>query len=192
MFNFKSKRAPELYRACRELPIHNFNEVANNNDFSFLKKNNQDVVSDEVLQLAWLDILDEFLKISNNVYADNILNKKSKIILLHKRLEVLQAMKYCIIRNIDIEAELKEYRIKKDKIDVQISLVQNDINRLSNSLPKEQEQQASSEEGNQNFEASIAVLLEKGYRIDRYTMVVTEWTAALNRIEKQNKANSHG
>lgn len=182
LFN-RAKKKAELYRKCNELPIHNFNEVASNNDFSFLKKNKQDIVSDKDLQLAWLDILDEYLKISKNVYADNILNKKSKIILLQKKLEVLQVMKYCVDREIDIDSYLKEYRIKKEKIGINIGMVQNDINRISNSIPKEE----TAKDSNMDFEASIALLMEKGYRIDRYTTVVTEWTAALNRIEKQHQ-----
>ena len=169
------------------MPIHNFNEVASNNDFSFLKKNPQDVVSDEDLQLAWLDILDEYLRISNNLIVINSLHKKDKIIKLQSRLNVFLAMKYNAEIGVNIDAELKEYKIKKDKIQVNIGMIKNDIGRLSNSIFENEEKNNS--DISKHFEDSLALLMEKGYRVDRHIMVVTEWVAALNRIEKQIKVN---
>jgi len=187
LFNFKAKRKPQLYNRCNTLPIHNFNEVASNNDFSFLKKNPQDVVSDEDLQLAWLDILDEYLRISNNLIVINSLHKKDKIIKLQSRLNVFLAMKYNAEIGVNIDAELKEYKIKKDKIQVNIGMIKNDIGRLSNSIFENEEKNNS--DISKHFEDSLALLMEKGYRVDRHIMVVTEWVAALNRIEKQIKVN---
>lgn len=146
------------------------------------------MVSDEDLQLAWLDILDEYLTISNNAIAINLLKKRAKIILLEKRLHVLEVMKFCADRNIEIEKELKEYRIKKDKIHVNIGMIKNDISRLSNSMPSESEQQSS----NTDFDRSIAMLNKNGYNINRFTTVVSEWVQALNILEQQHKANKNG
>jgi len=185
---FKSKAKPQLYRACRELPVHNFNEVASNNDFSFLKKNPNDVVSDEDLQLAWLDILDEYLTISKNALVLNAMSKKAKVILLEKKLHVLEVMKFCAERGIDIDEELKEYRLKKDKIQINIGLIKNDINRLSNSMPNETERKNS----NTDFDRSIAMLNKNGFNINRFTTVVSEWVQALNILEQQQIANQNG
>jgi hypothetical protein len=185
LFNCKSKRKPQLYRKCNELPIHNFNEVSSNNDFTFLKKNNGDVVNDEDLQLAWLDILDEYLTISNNAFAIALLKKKAKIILLEKKLHVLEVIKFCVDRCIDIDSELLQYRIKKDKVAANIGMVKNDINRLSSSIPDEAEQKKR----NTDFDRSIAMLNKNGFNINRFTTVVSEWVEALNILEKQNTPN---
>lgn len=185
-FQKKQKaRKNNYYSKCNELPIHNFNEVASNNDFSYLIKNKDEAVSDDVLQLAWLDILDEYLTISKNAIALNALKKKAKIMLLEDKLRLLEVMKYCDDRGINIDAELAQCRIKKDKIQVNIGMIKNDINRLISSIPNEEEKKGS----NDNFENSIALLLEKGYNVNRHKMVVTEWVAALGRIEKQYEAN---
>jgi len=186
VFQKKFRKSNEnVYKRCNELPIHNFNEVASNNDFNYLKKDRNEDVTDEVLQLAWLDILDEYLTISKNAIALNALKKKAKIMLLEDKLRLLEVMKYCDDRGINIDAELAQCRIKKDKIHVNIGMIKNDINRLISSIPNEEEKKGS----NDNFENSIALLLEKGYNVNRHKMVVTEWVAALGRIEKQYEAN---
>jgi len=185
-FQKKQKaRKNNYYSKCNELPIHNFNEVASNNDFSYLIKNKDEEVSDEVLQLAWLDILDEYLTISKNNIALNALKKKAKITLLQKRLDTLEIMKYCADRGIDIDAELAQYRIKKDKIQVNIGMVKNDIARLSSSVPSESEKKGS----NNTFDRSIAMLNKNGFNINRFTTVVTEWVQALDILEQQHIAN---
>lgn len=181
---FKSKREPQLYKKCNELPIHNFNEAANG-DYSFLKKNSGDVVSDEDLQVAWLDILDEYLTVSNNTYAVTLLKKKAKAILLEKKLYVLQTMKFCADRNIDIDEYLKEYNIKKEKLAVNIGMIKNDLNRLVNTMPESAEKQSNSTD----FDRSIAVLNKNGFNINRFTTVVSEWVQALNILEQQHKQN---
>lgn len=179
------KKKDNVYCKCNELVIHNFNEVASNNDFSYLKKNKNEVVSDEALQLAWLDILDEYLTISNNAIAVSSLQKKAKVIKLEKKMHVFQMMKFCIDRNIDISEYLKEYNVKADKVQVNIGMIKNDISRLNNGIPSETERSNS----NTDFDRSIAMLNKNGFNINRFTTVVSEWVQALNILEKQYKAN---
>ncbi len=181
----KTKSAAKLYRKCNELSIHNFNEVASNNDFSFLKKNSQDLVSDEELQSAWLDILDEYMTISDNKLAISLLSKKAKLILLEKKLHVFEMMKFCLNRNINIDEQLAQYRIKKDKVQANIGMVKNDINRISATMPTQEERTVN----NTDFDRSIAMLNKNGFNINRFTTVVSEWVQALNILEKQSKAN---
>ena len=127
-----------LFNKCNELPIHNFNEIANNNDFSYLKRDRNSVVSDELIQSTWLNILDEFLSISNNTYAVNMLKKRSKILLLERRLKVLEALNYCISKGIDVSIEMKEYRMTNNRLNSNISLIKNDISRSTNTIPTEE------------------------------------------------------
>ncbi len=176
-----------LFTKCSELPIHNFNEVANNNDFSYLKRNRNSIVSDDEIQSAWLNILDEFLKISNNAYAINILKKKSKVIHLGKKLQVLQIAKYAIDKGIDVTDILKQYKITEKSLNANIGLIKNDISRINSAVPDEEEEDL--QDRNQDFENTIVLLLENGYHINRNETVVTTWVSALNRLDKKYKAN---
>lgn len=173
-----------LFTKCNELPIHNFNEIANNGDFSYLKRDRNSVVSEEEIQSTWLNILDEFLSISNNTYAVNMLKKRSKILLLERKLKVFEALNYCISKEIDVSNELKEYRMTKNRLASNISLIKNDISRLSNTIPKEEK----NNNGSSEFERTIAIIIKNGYQIDRFKTVVSEFCSILNLIEQQNKA----
>ncbi len=173
-----------LFNKCSELPIHNFNEIANNNDFSYLKRDRNTIVSEEEIQSTWLNILDEFLKISNNTFAFNMLKKRSKIILLDRKLKVFEALQYCISKGIDVSNELKEYRMTKERLASNIGLIKNDISRLSNSIPTEEK----NNNGNSEFERTIAIIIKNGYQIDRFKTVVSEFCSILNLIEQQHKA----
>lgn len=186
MFLRKKRNKSNVYRNCNELPIHNFNEVDSFSRFEFLKKNQDDNVSEEVLQLAWLNILDELLTISNNKIAINIIKKKTDVLLLHRKMKVLEALKICIDLNIDVDQQLKEYKTTKEKISIHIGMLKNDINRIT---PAEESVDEVRDENanNLNFENSIVRLIEKGYQIDRFKTVVSTWITALNRLEKLEK-----
>ncbi len=173
-----------LFTKCNELPIHHFNEIANNNDFSYLKRDRNTIVSEEKIQSTWLNILDEFLTISNNTFAFNMLKKRSKIILLDRKLKVFEALQYCISKGIDVGKELKEYRMTKERLASNIGLIKNDISRLSNSIPTEEK----NNNGNSEFERTIAIIIKNGYQIDRFKTVVSEFCSILNLIEQQHKA----
>jgi hypothetical protein len=173
-----------LFNKCNELPIHNFNEIANNNDFSYLKRDCNSVVSDDLIQSTWLNILDEFLSISNNTYAVNMLKKRSKILLLERRLKVLEALNYCISKGIDVSIEMKEYRMTNNRLNSNISLIKNDISRLTNTIPTEEKTNNNSSD----FERTIAIIIKNGYQIDRFKTVVSEFCSILNLIEQQHKA----
>lgn len=179
---FQKTQLQKIYRKCNELPIHNFNEISNNGDFDYLKINKKYFVSDIDLQNAWLEILNEFLVISKNSQTFNILNKQANIMQLEMRLRVLQSFKMCIEDKINIQNYLLEYKIKPENIDQHIGLVKNDLSKFYNEIPKGNE----SKKENQ-FEETIAVILENGYQINRFTTVVSEWVAILNRIELKHK-----
>lgn len=168
-----------LYRKCSELPIHNFNEVSSNGDFSYLKKNRNDEVSNTELELCWLNILDEYFTLTDNPMAVANLKKRIRLILMDRKLEVLNALKLCIERNVNVDSELKEYRTSKQKITIHIGMLMNDIQRVQKSLPKENEEKQSAT----NFDDSIAFIIENGYQINRHTTVVSEYCSILKRIK---------
>ncbi len=171
------KKEPNLYRKCNELPIHNFNEVSNNNDLSYLKIDKKDVVSDIDLENAWLEILNEYLTISKNKDTFNLLNNQSNILLLETKLKVFLCLKNCIDNKIEVEEYLLDYKIKAENIDQHIGLIRNDLEKFKKEIPQNQKSNSNS------FEETIAVILENGYQINRFSMVVSEWVAILNRIQ---------
>jgi hypothetical protein len=187
MLSRKKRNKSNVYRNCNELPIHNFNEVDSFGRFEYLKKNPDDDVSEYELQLAWLDILDELLTISDNKIAINIINKKIQFIRLGRKLKVLEALKICVEMDLDVDSQLKEYNTSKQKLNVHIGMLKNDINRIKPSEESEVDVAKDSNESNLNFENSIVRLIEKGYQIDRFKTVVSTWITALNRLSKMEK-----
>ena len=108
--------------------------------------------------------------------------KKSELIFLEKKLHVFEILKFCTDRNINVEVQLKEYRTSKEKISIHIGMLKNDISRISKSLPQEEIKKDSTE-----FDRTIAVLSQAGFKIDRFTTVVSEWVQMLDIFQQQNK-----
>ncbi len=184
-FNFRKKRKVErydLYDKCNILPIHNFNEVMNG-DLSFLQKDRNVKVPEDVLQEVWINVLDEYLKISKSAITISMLGKKVKSVYLISQLDVFTALQKCIDYGTDVSELLKKYKVKPETLNQKISLVKNEINLL---FSKEQNREETSSE-NSNFEMSLVMIRKEGYTVDRFKMVVTEWCAILNQIEKQHK-----
>lgn len=177
---FKKEKKVKLYTKCSEFPVHNFFEAMNGN-LAYLKKNIDDVVSDEELENTWINILDEFIILSKNVVTQNMIRKKINFLILIQKLSVYEALKVCIDNRVDVEAELKEYKVKKDRINTKIALIKNDIAKLK---PKENESNNSTND----FDTSIAMILKNGYQINRFQTTVSEYCAILNSIEQQAKA----
>ncbi|WP_027381873.1 hypothetical protein [Epilithonimonas caeni] len=180
---FRKTKVFDLYDKCNILPIHNFNE-AMSGDLSFLKKDPNSKVPDFILQNLWIEILDEFLKISDNKISMMMLGKKIKTVYLLSQMDVFTAIKVSINAGVDVEPYLKKYRVKKENIDLKISLLKNEINRIFFSENKKENNDG---QGHSNFEMSLAMIRKEGYSVDRFKMVVTEWCAILNQIEKQHK-----
>jgi len=180
VFFKKTKKIARLYTKCSELCIHNFNEVATNNDFNYLKLNKNDVATDIELETAWLGILDEYFRISKNVQGLNILKKKTSLLFLENKLHVFEAMQICLSKNINIDLEMKMYRTDKNILKIHIGMIKNDINRILKSLPVEENSKDDNE-----FDRSLAVLSQAGFKIDRFTTVVSEWVQMLRIFEQQ-------
>lgn len=179
-FKKKPVQKAELYTRCNVLPVHNFNEIATNNDFNYLKVNKSDTATDLELQTAWLGILDEYFRISKNVQGLAILKKKTSLLFLENKLHVFEAMQICIFKNINIDLEMQLYKTNKDILKVHIGMIKNDIARISKTLPVEENTKDENE-----FDRSLAVLSQAGFKIDRFTTVVSEWVQMLKVFELQ-------
>lgn len=181
-FNKTIRKKAVLFTKCSELPIHNFNEIANNNDFNYLKVNKTDTATDEELMIAWLVILDEYFRISKNVHGISILKKKTSLMFLQKKLQVFEALQICLSKNINVEKEMILYKTNKDIIKIHVGMIKNDIQRVFKSLPVEENRKEDNE-----FDRTVAVILKNGFQINRFKTTVSEWVQILQLIEQQNK-----
>lgn len=192
LFLTKPKKKTEskevlIYRNCRELPIHNFNECMNG-DMTYLiagkrtpnavKLFLQTVNTEQV----WLEIMNEYIELSKNNRAKKMLQNKNKIIWLQRRLNVLELIQQGIDEGYDVSEYLTEYKLKKEKVKSQIALAKNELARLA---PKNENHE--DEKSKNDFDTSIAYILENGYQINRFTTVVSEYCEILNRIEQKNR-----
>lgn len=173
-----------IFKKCNQLPIHNFNEIATTQNLNYLKKDLNSEVPEEELQQTWIDILDEYFRISNNTYASQLFRKKINVLLLEKRLHVLEVLKVCIERGCNVDAEMKMYRVTKDNISASIGIIKNDLTRITKTI-----QVGDTHQDETEFDRTIAIILKNGFHINRNTTVVSEWCAILNLIEQQQKAN---
>jgi FtsZ-binding cell division protein ZapB len=180
----QKKSTPKLYRKCSELSIHAYNEIDTYGNYEYLKANQSDEVSDEELQLAWLDIVDEVIHLSNNSTMRYSVERKVKLIALIRKMRVYQSIKYCLDLGVEVTQTLKDYRLKAEIINTNIALLQMEIDKLT---PKKEVLQ--SKKDSKDFEMSIVVLMENGYQVDRFKMSVATWILALNRIEEKHKQN---
>ena len=180
----KNKLVAKLYDKCNLLPIHNFNEISNNNNFEYLKINQNDVVSEIELQECWLGILDEFYKLSKNTSAKNQFQMQIDLMLLQRKLNVFETIYQCLENDIDVLKECKIYKIIPEQIRQHIGVVKNRIGLIYENMPK-----SNNAKFENQFEKTIAIILKNGFQINRHTTVVSEWCAILNLIEEQNKAN---
>ena len=182
----KSKPS-DLYRKCNELPIHNFNEVQNNGDFSYLKKNRNEEVSNEELGACWMEILCEYFTLNNDPQSLNNLKKKIQLLKLERRIDVFLVLIDCIDKGIDVEAEMKQYKTNKQNIKKRYGLLVNDLNKIIEMMPNNDNQ----EQSKVDFDDSIAYIIENGYQVNRHTTVVSEYIAILKRIKAKNKKQKH-
>jgi len=106
---------------------------------------------------------------------------------MNYKLEVLNALKICQDKGINIDKELKQFKTDKAKLNTHIGMIKNDISRISNSLPVEDNKQDNSE-----FDRTLAIIMKYGYKINRFKTTVSELEAIKQLIEEQNKAEKNG
>jgi len=167
-----------LYQNCREIPIHNFNEISITGDMSFLIKEKGKHTEDE-LQDKWIDLIDEYNGYFNK--ENESLEKNKQIELLRFEYLKLIAIKNLILSNEngdEVKKILKKLNIKEDKLDRFISSCLSNLNKLS------LENNIKSDNG-YSFEESLIVLNENGFNVDRFKNTVSEYAFFINRLNKK-------
>lgn len=178
-----------IYQNCRELPIHNFNEVIITGDLNFLVKD-KSIQDPELLNQQWKNILDEFHEISNDKAFNRILLEKAEIIYLQGKVLACQV----IIgigtngQNEEITEKIKELRSRYRIRDVKQALASTK-NKLKLKIAQF-ERMTTHEESKVSLGAMIAnVSRILGYKIDRFTTTVEEWVELIKTAEEIAKEN---
>lgn len=156
------------YKNCRELPIHNFNEIGLSNDLSYLISDNSKH-DDQELKDAWLDILTDFILINpdKGIKYENEL--KQRLFYLVNRLSVLEKV---IEYDLYTDAILGKLKLKKKNVRREFNKVRQRTAQLRAKLKTEEkvEQEVNT------FEKTLAQLTKfYGAKIDRFTTTVSEW-----------------
>lgn len=168
-----------IYKTCRELPIHNFNEIGITNDFKHLISDKSEH-SEEELKEAWLDILNEFILINpeSGLKYENEL--KIQLFKLVTRLQVLENMIRFSIYSEDL---LKKLGITKKNIRRELNKTRQKTTKLRAKLKVDEKVETEVN----GFEKTLAQLTKfYGAKIDRFTTTVSEW------LELRNTAINNG
>lgn len=167
-----------LYKNCRELPIHIFNEISLTNDLNLLiKENNNNYTEDQLLD-KWIDIIDEYNKLSgsDNAYNEKISYEKNKL-KLYILIAVRDLRDTVGIDNEELKLLCKDFSFRIDKIDLY-------INSILKSLKTQDELDKLNIDKKNNFEDILAVLNENGFNINRFITPVSEYLAYINRLKE--------
>ena len=81
-----------FYKNCRELPMHNFNEIQITNDLNYLVKD-KTKQSDEDLQRHWIEILEESFELSKDTNQKKFFKDKSELIHLEVKINILHTLR---------------------------------------------------------------------------------------------------
>lgn len=178
-----------LYQNCRELPIHNFNEIIITGDFKFLVKDGSEQDTEELAN-HWQNIIDEFHEISNDKTFNMLLKNKAELMYLQGKCMACEIIISLFGMNLnDYQKELiqklrKSYRIK----DAKLSLAHT-TNRLNIKI-SQFERMSSHKESKTSLGAMIINISRiVGYKLDRFTTTVEEWVEAVKMADEIIKAN---
>lgn len=173
-----------LYKNCRELPYHNFNEVQVEGDLTYLIKDKTEH-DDIELKEHWINILEEYFTLTNDFSQTKFFRDKAELNYLQLKLSVLKHVKPLLRLNLNkaqkekIDEVLKKYRVTDVEQDIlgttdDINLKINRFNLAYNSEKKS------------NFEELLALMRMNGCQVNRHEITVTEWIALLNQMKKQS------
>jgi hypothetical protein len=171
-----------LYRNCRELPVHNFNEIVITNNLSFLIKDQEEHKQEE-LKSHWKEIITEYETLIDDSKIAYMYRLKAEIIYLKQKIQFLILAQAIYEAGYDISEHIKP--IKPQELKTYISAARNTLN-----LKLKQEANDGKESKDipiNAFEEAIATAKGNGYLIDRYTLPVSEWIAISSQLEKKAK-----
>lgn len=179
-----------LYQNCRELPIHNFNEVIVTDDFKHLIKDNSQHSAEE-LSNQWQIIVEEYNRISDDQSFKKTLRDKCEIYYLQSKLSACEI----ILKFKDFELEDEQIQQLNDlKKAFKIRNVSEAHSSTQNKLQLKIEQFQRSqthEESKSSLGHNIANLSRiLGMKINRFTTTVEEWVELLKMADEVIKENS--
>lgn len=157
-----------LYKNCRELPIHNFNECMEGN-LSYLVVSGEH--TDDELESKWVDILDEYNALTKTGVDTNII-KRCEIVSLQLQIDLI--VELSTLSNVE---EFQKYTQNKDRL---IAGLTNKLNRKIKELPKNTDKN--------DFDKTLAVLNSNGFTIDRFKTPVSEYVKMLELLDEKIKA----
>lgn len=181
-----------LYQNCRELPIHNFNEIIITGNLNFLVKDGS-IQNDDELAVLWQSILDEFHELSDDKSYNQLLKNKAEIIYLQGKVMACEILIALFGRTLteEQEAKVKELR-SKYKIKNAKTALAHTRNRL-NIKVDQFNRMTSNSESKHNLGRMISnVSRIVGYKIDRFNTTVEEWIESVklaDEIVKENQKN---
>lgn len=171
-----------LYKNCRELPYHNFNEVQVEGDLTYLIKD-KEKHDDVELKNHWINILEEYFKLNNDFSQAKFFRDKSELNYLQLKLTTLKHIKPLLDIKLNKEQKnklnelLKKYRVTN--LDQDILGTTDDINLKINRFNLSYDNEKKS-----NFEETLAVMRINGCQVNRHEITVTEWIALLGQMRK--------
>ena len=172
-----------LYKNCRELLYHNFNEIQLTGDLSYLIKDNEEHTEDELTE-HWENIVEEYLEISNNFEQKKFFRDRAELKALELKLSILQTIQYITKLGLNKEQEkqieviLKRYRVFN--LDQDILGTKDDINikikKFKNAF-----------DGNEgvSFDEILSSLRINGISVSRKELTVSEYVSLLKEIKKK-------
>lgn len=170
----------KLYHNCRELPVHNFNEVMYTGNLQWLVVNGE--VDDYTLRDTWISILSEYYDLTGN--NKEFIKKKQ----LLKQITELNALEVFINVHGTLSKKEREKYYKELKVTEKNLITR--YKRISNIVRLELEAQKDKKnEGSiRDLDKSLAILNENGFVVDRYKTPLSEYLAYIERLNDKVKA----
>lgn len=178
-----------VYRNCRVLPLYIFNEIFTTTDLTTLIKKPEDVdkVSAEELETIWQDILQEYDTLNSNFSSKKQYKDSCEIVFLQTKLTFLRV---CVIlsqvalsqeQQSKMEEILKGYNVKDPIKDI------DSVNNLLSIKKSEFESNYKKEKKDKkSLDYNIARVSKfVGYRVDKFTVTVSEWVELLKMVDEQ-------
>lgn len=170
-----------LYKNCRELPYHNFNEIQIEGDLKYLIKDTE-IHEDNELQDHWLKILEERLKANNDFEQKKFFRDKAELNYLQVKLTVLEGILPLYLFDLtdeqqeQIQTILKLYRVSN--IEQDILGTKDDINIKISALKK-----GDDSEKKGSFDKTLAVMRMNGYNVNRFDITVSEFDELISQMK---------
>ena len=177
-----------LYRNCRELLYHNFNEIQITGDLTYLIKDNAEHNQEE-LRNHWVNILEEYCELSNNYEQKKFFIDKAELKSLEIKLNVLVHLNPIMKMDLDNEQKAKIDKILKrykvTDIERDILGTKDDINIKIKKLHVSLEEKETS-----TFEEIISALRINQINVSRKELTVSEYISLLKELKKKSSKNS--